>query len=101
MIAAITAAWTWFTGTKLGRWLIELAAILAAAGAAYFYVYTRGKHAQAKTDAAKDASVQADAVKVAAQTYTDASQAAAKVVEQAKAEPAPDPVKREDFDNEF
>lgn len=95
----LITAWGWFSGTKVGRWLIGAALALAALGALALTIYEKGKHAQATTDEAKDAKVQADAVKVAQETYTEASDAAAKVEQDAKAAPPPDTAGRADFDN--
>lgn len=72
MIAALTAAWSWFVGTKVGRWIVELMAILAGLGAALGYVYFKGKRAQADTDEAKDAEADAKAAQEAAE-YTQRS----------------------------
>lgn len=101
MIAALTAAWSWFVGTKVGRWIVELVAILAGFGAALGYVYFKGKHAQAAKDQAKDAKVAVEAAQVAQQVQTDASAAVAEVQADAAKQPAPDTESRDDLNTTF
>ena len=97
----LAAIGKWFASTKVGRWLIGLGAVALAALALAYTAFLKGKHAQAGEDAAKDAQEQADAVKVAADTYRQASDAAAKVEADAAKQPAPDPIKRDDFNGTF
>jgi type VI protein secretion system component VasK len=50
------SAWTWFIGTKVGRWIIGAALVIGALAVAALEMFEKGKRAQAKTDADKDAA---------------------------------------------
>lgn len=91
----------WFMGTKVGKWLAVALALLAAVATEWIVARHRGAKAQAATDAEAQAAEQIAAAKAAQQTYTDASEAAAKVQQVAQAQPAPDTAGRTDFDNTF
>ena len=95
------ALWTWFVGTRIGRWLVGLGVILAAVGAMALAMFEKGKHAQAAKDQAKDAEAVQRAAQAAQETFTAASDAAAKVQADAAKQPPPDPIKRDDFDGTF
>lgn len=99
MIAALAVAWRWFLGTMIGRWIVGIGAVLAAVAALAAVAFLKGRHAQADADKAKDAKQQADAERVAQQVQTDAAKAAEQVQKDAEKRPAPDTVKRDDFDN--
>lgn len=101
MIAALSAAWTWFVGTKVGRWLVGMTLALAGLAAALFVAFLKGKHAQARTDEAKAAQASKEAAQTAATVQADAAQAAQKVQADAAKQPPPDTVKRNDLDNTF
>src|SRR5574337_748249 len=70
------AIWTWFVGTRIGRWLVGLGVLLAALGAMALAMFEKGKHAQAAKDQAKDA----EASQRAAQEAADAIQRSADAV---------------------
>lgn len=93
--------WAWFLSTRIGRGLILVAGLVAAAGALALTMFQKGKHSQADKDKAKDAEASQRTAQAAQETFTAATDAAAKVQADAAKQPAPDPVKREDFDNEF
>lgn len=94
-------AWKWFLGTTVGRWIVGIGAVLVGIAALAYVAFRKGKHAQADTDKAKDAKVQADAVVVAQQVQTDATTAMAKVQADAAKQPPPDEVKRDDLNTSF
>ena len=54
----------WFASTKIGRWLIGLAAAILMALALAYAAFRKGKHAQADADNAKDAETIANAAQV-------------------------------------
>lgn len=91
----------WFLSTAIGRWIVGIGAVLAAAAVLAFTAFMKGKHAQATTDAAKNAEAQQRAAQVAQDVQTDASAAVAKVQADAAKQPAPDPIKRDDFNDTF
>ena len=97
----MTAILAWLAGTKLGRWAVGIGAVLAAIAAACLYWFERGKRTQADRDKAKDAEATQRAAQTAQETFTAASDAAAKVQANAAKQPPPDPVKRDDFDTNF
>lgn len=101
MIAAIAAAWKWFLSTTLGRWIVGICAVLLGILALAYTAFLKGKHAQAAKDQAKDAEAEQQAAQVEQQTFTAASDAAAKVQSDAARQPAPDTVKRDDLDTNF
>ena len=94
----MSALWAWFLGTTIGRWIVGIGAVIVAVAAAVLVAFVKGKHAQADTDKAKDAGA---AQRAAQDVQTDASAAVAKVRADAAKQPAPDPVEREDFNNDF
>lgn len=91
----------WLVGTKLGRALLAIGAVLFAIGVAVLAGFEKGKYTEAKANAKQRIQDAADAAKVAGQTYADADAAAQKVQQQAQQQPPPDPVKRDDLDNTF
>src|SRR5574337_44144 len=93
--------WTWFVGTRIGRCLVGLGVLLAALGAMALAMFEKGKHAQAAKDQAKDAEAAQRAAQAAQETFTAASNAAAKVQAGAAKQPPPDPIKRDDFNGTF
>lgn len=97
----MTALWAWFIGTRIGRWIVGVSLVIAGLAAALFVAFLKGKHSQADKDAAKQAQAVAEGEHVAQQVQTDATQAAAKVQQDAAKQPSPDPVKRDDFNNTF
>lgn len=101
MIEALAAAWKWFLSTTLGRWLAAAAGFLFALAVFGFYVWRKATKQQKATDQAKDAAEQVQEAQVAQETYQQATESVAKVEAAAKAQPPPDPVKRNDFDNSF
>lgn len=56
------AIWTWFIGTKVGRWIVGLVLVIAGLVAALFVAFLKGKHSQVKTDDATAAQAQVDTV---------------------------------------
>jgi len=62
----MTALWTWFVSTKIGRWIVGLSVTLAALAAALFVAFLKGKEHQAGADKAKDAAASQQAVQEAA-----------------------------------
>lgn len=94
----MSAILAWIAGTKFGRWIVGVGAVLVALLAALAVAFVKGEHRQASKDAAKDAQALQQAAQEAAAVNTDASAAAAKVEQQANATHPPDPVKRDDFD---
>jgi type II secretory pathway pseudopilin PulG len=97
----VTAIWTWFLSTRIGRACVVIAAFIASIGAAWLYGDLRGAKRQKARDAAAQAQADVQAVKEAQATVADANAAAAKVRQQAEAQPPPDTAKRNDFDNTF
>lgn len=97
----LLTAWRWFLSTTIGRWIVGIGAVLAAAAGLAAVAFLKGKHAQAAKDQAKDAEAAQRAAQVAQDVQTDASAAVAKVQADAAKQPPPDPVKREDLDNTF
>lgn len=93
--------WTWFVGTRIGRWLVGLGVLLAALGAMALAMFEKGKRTQAAKDQAKDAEAAQRAAQAAQDTFTAASNAAAKVQAAAAKQPPPDPIKRDDFNGTF
>lgn len=91
----------WFLTSKLGHVLLALGAVLLAIGAAIIGGFEKGKYSEAKANATQRIKDAAIAAKAAQQTYADAGAAAQKVQQQAKQQPPPDPVKRDDLDNSF
>jgi len=97
----LAAAWSWFIGTKVGRFIVGIALVIGGLALTLYVAFRKGKHAQADVDKAKTAQADADAAKVAQQTYSDATAAAAQVRADAGRQPPPDPVKRDDLNNTF
>lgn len=74
--------WDWFVSTKFGRWVIGIAALVAAFIAAWWMAHMQGASAQAVKDAKAQQDAQADTagqVKAAAQTRADVEADAAKL----------------------
>jgi len=97
----LISAWSWFASTKIGRSIVVLMAVIAAFVATYSAGRLKGKRAQSEEDAAKQAEEQAAVGRLAQQTQTDASAAAAKVRGDSTKQPAPDTDKRNDLDSTF
>ena len=97
----MSAILAWFAGTRVGRWIVGIGTVILAALALAFTAFLKGKHAQADQDKAKDAQAQQRAAQAAQDTYTAASDAAAKVQADAAKQPPPDPGKRDDLDTNF
>lgn len=93
--------WAWFVGSKFGRALLAIGAVLFAIGIAALGGFEKGKYAEAKANAKQRIKDAADAARVAQHTYADADAAAQQVQRQAKQQPPPDTVKRDDLDNNF
>lgn len=89
--------WAWLLGTRVGRWLAVTGAVIAAIVSAWAAGWLKGKRTQADADKAHEAQSLADAM----QDAVDAANAADKVKRDAQAQPPPNPVKRDDFDNSF
>lgn len=70
MLTALALAWKWFLGTTLGRWIVGIGAVVLAALALAAAAFLKGKHAQADTDDAKDATEQAQAAQQVVQAAT-------------------------------
>lgn len=66
----LAAIGKWFLGTTVGRWIVGIGAVLAALAVALYVAFRKGKHAQADTDAAKDATEQAQAAQQVVQAAT-------------------------------
>ena len=97
----MTKLWGWFLGTKAGRWIVGVFAVVGALIAALAIAFVKGKHSQAAKDKAKDAEAAQQGAQVAQQTFTAATDAAAKVQADAAKQAPPDPVERDDFDTNF
>lgn len=95
----MTALWAWFIGTKVGRWIVGIGAVLAALAVAWLTGHHKGAETQAATDAKAQGQSAAEAAQNAVETYHDATQAAQQAQVAAAKQPAPDVVKRDDFDN--
>lgn len=95
------ALWAAICASRLGRWVAGVALTIAGLGALLLIMFQRGKHAQSEEDKARQAEEQAAFGRLAQQTQTDAAQAAAQVQQDAAKQPAPDTVKRNDFDTSF
>lgn len=67
--------WAWFVGTKVGRWLVGTALVIAGLATALFIAFKKGKHAQAKTDEAKNADAAAQSEQEAANAAKRSSDA--------------------------
>lgn len=68
----------WFLGTTIGRWIVGIGAVLAGIAALAYEAFRKGKHAQANTDAAKDAKAAQEAtaaIQAASQTRTEVDNA--------------------------
>lgn len=91
----------WFLTSRIGHALLAIGAVLLALAIAALGGFEKGKYAEAKANAQQRIKDAADAAKAAQQTYGDADAAAQQVQQQAKQQPPPDPVKREDLDNTF
>ena len=97
----LATAWRWFLSTALGRWIVGIGAVLLGILALAYTAFLKGKHAQATKDQAKDAEAAQRAAQAAQETFTAASDAAAKVQADAAKQPPPDTVKRDDLNNTF
>lgn len=97
----VAAIGQWFLTSKFGHVLLTIGAVLLAIGVAIIGGFEKGKYSEAKANATQRIKAAADAAKAAQQTYTDADAAAQKVQQQAKQQPPPDPVKRDDLNNSF
>lgn len=95
----MTALWGWFASTRVGRWLIGFTLVVAAFVAAWFVARGKGKAAQKATDMASAAQAVVAAANAAQDVQQSASAAVQQVDAQAVARPAPDVVKRDDFNN--
>lgn len=95
----MSAVLAWFLGTKVGRWLVGVAAIIAAGIATYWIAHRKGAVAQKAADDAAQRQSFADAAQAAVETYNAAGRAAQQVQQAAAQRPAPDPVAHDDFDN--
>lgn len=74
----LVAIGKWFVGTKFGRWIIGLGAVLLALalaiGAAFLKGHSKGKAEQADADKTKDAQSLAEAAQNAVQRVNDAQE---------------------------
>lgn len=95
----MSALWTWFVSTRVGRWIVGLGAIVAAFAATYLIAHRKGADVQKQEDLASNAQAAVEAANAAHDVQATASSAAQTVEVQAEKQPAPDPVKRDDFDN--
>ena len=91
----------WFLTSKIGHVLLAIGAVLFAIGVAIAGGFEEGKYREAKANAKQRIDDAAKAAKAAQQTYANADAAAQKVQEDAKQQPPPDVVKRDDLDNTF
>ena len=97
----LAAIGKWLLGTKFGRALIAIGVVLFAIAIAALGGFEKGKYAEAKSNAKQRIKDATAAAHTAQETYADADTAAQQVQQQAKAQPAPDVVKRDDLDNTF
>lgn len=97
----MAALWAAICASRIGRWVAGVALAIAALATALAVAFVKGKHAQADEDRAKQAEEQAAFGRLAQQTHTDASTAAAKVQQDAAKQTPPDPVKRDDLNTTF
>src|SRR6185437_3358778 len=95
------ALWAAICASKLGRWVAGVALTIAGLGTLLLITFQRGKHAQSEEDKAARAEEEAAFGRLAQQTHTDASAAAAKVEQDAAKQPPPDTDKRNDLDSTF
>jgi hypothetical protein len=58
----IAAAWAWFAGSKLGRWIIVACALVLAIGGALLLGRRQGRLAQEREQEAEDHEAYRDAV---------------------------------------
>ncbi|TSD85639.1 hypothetical protein FFK22_026710 [Mycobacterium sp. KBS0706] len=58
----IAAAWAWFAGSKLGRWIIAAGAVVLAIGGALLLGRRQGRQAQEREQEAEDHEAYRDAV---------------------------------------
>ena len=88
-MAWFAAAWSWFSGTKIGRWIIGAALVIAGLLAALAIAFVKGKQSQASVDDAKDAQSMADA----AEQVVKAARTRAEVENEVAKEPVAPPQK--------
>lgn len=66
----MSALWAWFLGTRIGRWIVGIGAVLAAfvvaIASVFLYGRGKGKTEQAEQDKAKDAGAEQQAAQEAA-----------------------------------
>ena len=58
----IAAAWAWFAGAKLGRWIIAAGAVVLTIGGALLLGRWQGRQAQEREQEAEDHEAYRDAV---------------------------------------
>jgi len=85
----LAAAWSWFSGTKFGRWAIGVALAIAVLGVLLLLMFEKGKQQQADVDQAKDAQSLADA----AEQSIKAARTRAEVENEVAKEPVAPPQK--------
>lgn len=100
-MSIFAAAWSWFIGTKAGRWIVGAVLLIGGLLAALAIAFVKGERRQADEDAAKQAQAVAEGEQVAQQVQTDATKAAEQVRQDAAKQPPPDAVKRDDLNNSF
>lgn len=86
---------------RVGTWVGGIVAILSVVAAAVLYGMRRGAAHQIERDAITNAKAATQAAHEAQATLGDANAAAQAVQQQAAAQPAPDTVKRDDFNTTF
>jgi hypothetical protein len=67
-VIGLSAAWKWFLGTAVGRWIAGIGLTVVVAAGLLYVAFRKGKHAQADTDKAKDAEAAQRAAQEAAAT---------------------------------
>ena len=97
----MAALWAAICASKLGRWVAGVALTVGGLLALLAVAFFKGKHSQSEEDKAQQAEEQAAFGRLAQQTQTDASAAAAKVQQNAAKQPAPNTSKRNDLDTTF
>lgn len=53
-------AWSWFVGTKIGRWIVGVALVIGALAVGALAMFQKGKHAQAGADEARAAQSESE-----------------------------------------